>query len=121
MKQTLVDQVVSAVLYEGYLLYPYRPSVKSRQRWTFGGLYPRSYSEAQEGSDACTMQAECLLEGEEDTALAVTVRFLHLMDRRVAELTPPLAEWPERGEPALRFVGSLEVAGRPVQSWQEAV
>ena len=24
----------------GLLLYPYRPSVKNRQRWTFGGLYP---------------------------------------------------------------------------------
>jgi len=41
MNRTLVDQIADAVLYEGYLLYPYRPSVKNRQRWTFGGLYPR--------------------------------------------------------------------------------
>ncbi len=40
MNQALVDQIANAVLYEGYLLYPYRPSVKNRQRWTFGGLYP---------------------------------------------------------------------------------
>ena len=46
MNQALVDRIVNAVLYEGYLLYPYRPSVKNRQRWTFGGLYPRSYCEA---------------------------------------------------------------------------
>ena len=37
MNQTLVDQVAAAVLYEGYILYPYRPSVKNRHRWTFGG------------------------------------------------------------------------------------
>jgi hypothetical protein len=44
MNAPLVDQIANAVLYEGYLLYPYRPSVKNRQRWTFGGLYPRPYS-----------------------------------------------------------------------------
>lgn len=58
-----VDQIVNAVLYEGYMLYPYRPSVKNRQRWTFGGLHPRSYSEAQGGSDAWAMQTECLVRG----------------------------------------------------------
>ena len=32
-----VDQIAKAVLYEGYMLYPYRPSsVKNRQRWNFG-------------------------------------------------------------------------------------
>ena len=36
MSETLIDKVARAVLYEGYLLYPYRPSVKNRQRWTFG-------------------------------------------------------------------------------------
>ncbi len=46
MNQALVDQIASAVLYEGYILYPYRPSVKNRQRWTFGGLVPRAYSQA---------------------------------------------------------------------------
>ncbi len=50
MNRALVDQIASAVLYEGYILYPYRPSVKNRQRWTFGGLVPRAYSEAQ-GAD----------------------------------------------------------------------
>ena len=40
MNQAIVDRIVNAVLYEGYILYPYRPSVKNRQRWTFGGVYP---------------------------------------------------------------------------------
>jgi hypothetical protein len=35
----LAEQIATAVLYEGYILYPYRPSsVKNRQRWTFGGV-----------------------------------------------------------------------------------
>ena len=61
MNRELVDKIARAVLYEGYLLYPYRPSVKNRQRWTFGGLYPRSWSESQEGADAWTMQTQCLI------------------------------------------------------------
>ena len=40
------EQVASAILYEGYILYPYRPSsVKNRQRWNFGVVYPPSSSE----------------------------------------------------------------------------
>ena len=62
MNQSLVDKIVQAVLYEGYNLYPYRPSVKNRCRWTFGGLYPRSYSEAMEGTDAWSMQVQCLVQ-----------------------------------------------------------
>ena len=83
MNAPLVDQIADAVLYEGYLLYPYRPSVKNRQRWTFGGLYPRAYSEAQEGADPWMSQTECLIEAGEGTSLSVRVRFLHLQVRRV--------------------------------------
>ena len=37
MTRPLVEQVADAVLYEGYLLYPYRPSsVKNRSRWSSG-------------------------------------------------------------------------------------
>src|SRR5437870_8184321 len=81
MNQGLVDRVVNAVLYEGYILYPYRPSVKNRQRWTFGGLYPRAYAEAHESGDPCSMQTECLVAGGRGTTLAVKDRFLHLVER----------------------------------------
>jgi len=38
-----VERIAEAVLYEGYMLYPYRPSsVKNQQRWNFGVLYPPS-------------------------------------------------------------------------------
>src|SRR5262249_20337365 len=94
MSQALVDQIAAAVLYEGYLLYPYRPAGKTRQRWTFGGLSPRAYSEAQGGADAWAVQTECLVAGSAGARLAVKVRFLHLVARSVGELPAPLAELP---------------------------
>jgi len=121
MTSALVEQVANAVLYEGYILYPYRASsVKNRQRWTFGGLYPRAYSEAQAGSDAWSMQTECLVIGDDAATLDVTVRFLQLLAREVGEPIEPLRELPEDGEPALRLVETLEVGGRVVRAWQEA-
>src|SRR5438270_10528810 len=77
-------EIANAVLYEGYLLYPYRRSaIKNRQRWTFGVLYPREYSEANGGIEPWTMQTECLVEGHSDASLDVHVRFLHLLTRTV--------------------------------------
>jgi hypothetical protein len=87
MNRPLVDQIADAVLYEGYLLYPYRPSVKNRQRWTFGGLYPRSYSETQAGTDPWMSQTECLVHAYEGARLSLRVRFLHLQLRRVEGTT----------------------------------
>jgi len=66
-----VEKIASAVLYERYILYPYRASsVKNQQRWNFGALCPESYSEAQGGTEAWTMQTECLVAG--DVALEIT-------------------------------------------------
>ncbi len=62
MTQTLVDRIVGATLYEGYILYPYRPtSVKNRVRWTFGGVFPRAYAEQAGGSERSAVTTECLL------------------------------------------------------------
>src|SRR5580693_1340497 len=91
MNAGLVDQIVNALLYEGYMLYPYRPSVKNRQRWTFGGLFPRAFSEAQSTGDAWSMQTECLVCGGRAT-LRVKVRFLHLLVRSVGECDRPRRE-----------------------------
>lgn len=72
----LVRNIADAVLYEGYMLYPYRPSsVKNRQRWTFGGLYPEAYA-----SDPSSMHAELLAAGKPETS-NVEIRFLHLLAR----------------------------------------
>jgi hypothetical protein len=67
-----VDAIARAVLYEGYLLYPYgASSLKNRQRFTFGGVYPPAF-------DVSAMQTQCLLEGD-PADLDVTVRFLQLL------------------------------------------
>jgi hypothetical protein len=80
MTSPLVDRIADAILYEGYLLYPYRASsVKNRQRWTFGGLYPPAYSAAQGGTDAAGMRIECLVRADSRSVLRVKVRFLHLL------------------------------------------
>src|SRR5690242_18153868 len=78
-----VKEIANAVLYEGYLLYPYRQSaLKNRTRWTFGVVYPREYSETNGGIDPWTMRTECLVEGRvDDISLDITVRFLHLLLR----------------------------------------
>lgn len=117
----LLDRIAKTVLYEGYILYPYRPALKNRQRWNFGGLVPPAYSLAQCGTEACTMQTECLAAGGAGSRLAVTVRFLHLVDRQVGELTPPSLEWPTDREPPFHAVESLEIGGQRFYAWQEAV
>jgi hypothetical protein len=92
----VVDQIVNAVLYEGYLLYPYRTSaVKNRVRWTFGGIHPRAYSEENGGSDACQMRTQCLLRAEPGCLLDIEVRFLQLLERRSTD-SPPWQEATER-------------------------
>ena len=89
-----VEAIVKAMLYEGYILYPYRPSnVKNQQRWTFGGVYPSNHA-AQDGDCPSSMQTECLVEGDSETEIQAHVRFLHLARREVGELAAPMAELP---------------------------
>jgi len=118
----LAEQIADAVLYEGHILYPYRPSaVKNRQRWTFGGVYPQAYSLAQRGNDAWSQQTQCLIQGSAGTHLTVRLRCLHLQQRSVGVLDTPLAELPQDVEPAFHLVPSLRVGERVMQTWQEAV
>lgn len=82
------DQIAKAVLYEGYMLYPYRPSsVKNRQRWNFGVVYPQAYNAAQDGEEPCSMHNECLVSGNLGTSIEVKVRFLHLQTRSLQAST----------------------------------
>jgi hypothetical protein len=122
MNLATVDKIAKAVLYEGYMLYPYRPSsVKNRQRWNFGVLCPQSYSEAQNGTEAWTMQTECLVGGSSLTSIEVRVRFLQLVARSVGQLIAPVSEV-QRGEVAeFRLVDRLALNDRVYQPWQEAV
>jgi hypothetical protein len=86
MTITDVDKVANVLLYEGYLLYPYRPSaLKNRQPFNFGIVAP--------GEE---MQTECIVEGDADTTYDVRVRFLQptpqVVEREVAG--PTRFAWP---------------------------
>ena len=120
MNRSMVDRIANAVLYEGYILYPYRPSVKNRQRWTFGGLYPEAYSRQTEGSEPSTNQTECLLRGGTHTTIEVVVRFLHLTARQIGQFDPPLAASDAKETIPFRPVEMLRVDKRIFHSWQEA-
>jgi hypothetical protein len=75
-----VRAIADAVLYEGYLLWPYtRSALKNQRRWTFGGVFPPAHAR-EHPDDPCAMRAQVLLEGEPDD-VAVTVRFLHVVRR----------------------------------------
>jgi hypothetical protein len=124
MNATLVEQIAEAVLYEGYVLYPYRATSKKnrRERFSFGRVYPETYSLDQNGAEPCLMQTECLVEANSDTPqVAVEVRFLHPLAREIGLLEPPLAHFPAESEPGFRVVPELRIGSRLFQSWQEAI
>ncbi len=93
-----VEKIAAAILYEGYILYPYRPSaIKNRQRWNFGTLYPRQYAEAQRPQETFGLVAECLVVG--DALLDVRIRFLQLVrQKETVALTDPSLAWEEAVE-----------------------
>ncbi|MGA2738748.1 MAG: hypothetical protein ABSG65_15030 [Bryobacteraceae bacterium] len=89
MSVELVERIANAVLYEGYILYPYRPSsVKNRRRFNFGVLVPPAYGAMQSGAESPTMRTECLLSGNPQTALDVRLRFLQVMPESSPESSP---------------------------------
>lgn len=72
--------IADAVLYEGYLLYPYRAtSAKNQSRWQFGVVGPPGASDAGIGEDD-HLSAQFLVDG--DSELTLVVRFLQLQRRR---------------------------------------
>jgi hypothetical protein len=77
----IAQGVADAVLYEGYLLYPYRASSRKNQiRWQWGVLVPPAYAAGGHGEHA-TSHSECLLEPGTDPVLHIRLRFLQLQHR----------------------------------------
>jgi hydrogenase maturation protease len=75
-----VEKIAAAILYEGYILYPYRPTaIKNRQRWNFGTLYPRVYAEAQRPQEPYCLVAECLVTADANASLDLRISFLQLV------------------------------------------
>jgi len=90
-----VEKIAAAILYEGYILYPYRPTaIKNRQRWNFGTLYPRVYAQAQRPEEPYRLVAECLVAADAEATLNVRLRFLQLLRRPNA----PALAWDEAVE-----------------------
>jgi hypothetical protein len=107
-----VRRIADAVLYEGYILWPYRRSaLKNQRRWTFGGVYPEGHSDAHP-DDAAVMRTQCLVEGPPEAMVDVGVRFLHVVARRVGRAAP---------DGALEVVDELTVGDRRHLAWEEAV
>ena len=72
-------EVADALLYEGYVLYPYRASAPKNTntlRWQFGVLVPPAYD-----GEPSAQRTECLLEVSGACRLSVRVRFLQLQAR----------------------------------------
>ncbi len=106
-----VSAIASAVLYEGYILYPYGPNaLKNRQRWTFGGVFPREYVQTSCG-DPYQLQVQCLVVGNAEAKIEARLRFLQIVMRTVEA-----AE-----EDGWRSVPVLEVDGTHYLAWEEAI
>jgi hypothetical protein len=95
--------VADAVLYEGYLLYPYRASAAKNQiRWQWGVLMPAGYPDERSSA-----RSEVLVEPGDGAVLHVRVRLLQLQARTV--------------EVGSAVVPSAVVNGIEYLTWDEAV
>jgi hypothetical protein len=104
-------RVADAVVYEGYVLFPYRAkSPKSQVRWQFGVIAPRSVAELDPG-ERWFMQTEVLIDGGSQTSINVDLRFLRVQARTVEALV----------DGDYVPVESLTVDDRIITDWQEAV
>ena len=105
-------KVADAILYEGYLLYPYHKAAQKNQiRFQFGVLMPLSYAQV-DPHEASSCQTECLLECPDAAQVRVLVRFLHLQRRLVQGVSA--------ADGQLRDVGTLSVDGTEYTGWDEA-
>jgi hypothetical protein len=93
MNLNAIRSVANAILYEGYMLYPYRPSApKNRsQGWTFGTLLPQEYAATHPG-ESSNFSAQIIVVGEQ-AQFSAEFRFLQLCGSGTSERTvvsPPL-------------------------------
>ena len=81
MNLTAVRSIANAVLYEGYILYPYRASSRKNQsRWQWGVVMAPGYA-AADPSESSSTQAECVLEHTGQPVVRVILRFLQVQRR----------------------------------------
>jgi hypothetical protein len=106
--------VADAVLFEGYLLFPYRASARKNQlRWQFGVLAPQAWCDAG-GGEHSWMQTECIFEVQGTPQIEGRFRFLRVEHRSVEEARDGAGS-------SYLPVGYLEVNGRRHIPWDEGV
>src|SRR5437764_3456170 len=111
MSSDAVSALADAVLYERYILWPYRRSaLKNQRRFTFGGVYPPAHSAAHP-DDRDFTQTEVLVRAGQAAEVEVTVRFLQVVHRSVAS----------RCREGFEEVDELIVDGQRHLAWEEAV
>src|SRR5882757_8377677 len=104
--------VADAVLYEGYLLYPYRASSsKNQSRWQFGVLGPQGAADAGIGEDG-TLSAQVLVRSYGVPSFSGVVRFLQLQHRAAER---------EVGDGRFERLHELVAGSTAWVSWDEAV
>ncbi|MFF4547935.1 hypothetical protein [Streptomyces sp. NPDC001435] len=107
----LARQVADAVLFEGYVLYPYRASsAKNRLRWQFGVLVPPGWG--AECEEHAFQHTECLMEPRSGATLAVELRFLRARRRTVQRAL---------ADGGFETVPELRLADRVLVPWDEGV
>ncbi len=113
--------VADAILYEGYLLYPYRQSSgKNQARFQFGVLMPPAYA-AVDANEPSASQTECLAECAAGARVEILLRFLHVQQRLVQEAAGPARSGPAHsGHPQWRDVPVLNVDGTEFTRFTEA-
>ena len=120
MKLDRIRDVANAVLYEGYILYPYRPSsIKNRQRWTFGCVFPKPFAGRQ--GDFATMQTQLLLRGGTKSDARHAYSFSAGPDPRgrIAAAAGRRTCAGNRGGSVM--VPRLEIDGKEYLAWEEAI
>ncbi len=121
MNLAQVERIVAAVLYEGYILYPYRANaVKNRHRFQFGTLHPQASCPATGSAERWSMRTECLIVGAQPI-VEIRVRFLHSLAREVRRVPPRPASRTGALSAAGELLETLTVGDRIYQTWQEAV
>ncbi|MFJ4970093.1 hypothetical protein [Streptomyces sp. NPDC088755] len=101
--------VADAVLFEGYVLYPYRASsAKNRMRWQFGVLVPPACT--AHGGEYAEQRTDTLLEPRTADRLHAELRFLHVRRRTVERLD---------ADGTYTEVPELELPDRVLVPWDE--
>jgi len=100
-----VRRIADAVLYEGYILYPYRASSqKNRSRWQFGVVMAPGYA-AVDPSESSVTQSEWVLEHSGQPVVQVILRFLQVQRRSTEGAA---GAWDEAMEREIEFTAGPE-------------